>query len=206
MVIGPGADFAPLAHTLHAGSHVYRMFGNRSGRGANVCNPGRGGRSRFAFFGNPVVPVLYAAESEQAAVCETLLHDIPQAGGVVGPDEYADKVMNRMTVKRELNLASFMGPGLRALRVEARDLKDTPASRYGETVKWAEAAHAAGFDGAVWMSRRCNSDRAYVFFGDRISEPDLEIDAGFSRAFAFEGDVDWLTDFCTPLHVEVRAR
>lgn len=171
-----------------------------------MFNPGWGARSRFAFFGDPVIPVLYAAQTQEAAVCETLLHSVPQRGGILRPGTYSDKVMNRLQVKRELNLASFMGRGLRALRVEARDLTDTRASRYGETVKWAEAAHAAGYDGAVWMSRRCNSDRAYIFFGDRVSETDLEIDSGFSRAFAFERDLDWLTDFCTPLHVEVRSR
>jgi hypothetical protein len=192
---------------LPAGTALYRLFSNSSGRLANAFNPGIGARTRFAFFddseGGPV-PVLYAAGTEQAAVCETLMHDIPLEGGMIGPDDYEDKVMSRLWSTRTLRLASFMGTGLRALRVTAEDITATAASRYGETVDWAQAAHAAGYDGAAWMSYRCNTDVAYVFFGDRVLETDLELDPSMARAFALEPDRAWLSDFCEPLHIDVR--
>jgi hypothetical protein len=51
-------------------------------------------------------------------------------------------------------------------------------------VAWAEVAHAAGFGGCAWMSKRCNTDRAYVLFGDRVGRDDVEDSLdylGFSR-------------------------
>ena len=48
---------------------------------------------------------------------------------------------------RDLRLASFTGDGLRVLQTEAKHVTATMASQYGRTVRWAEAAHAARFDG-----------------------------------------------------------
>ncbi|HEY8295315.1 MAG TPA: RES family NAD+ phosphorylase, partial [Micrococcaceae bacterium] len=175
-----------------------------SGRLANEYNPGKGRQTRFAFFGDPVVPVLYAAGAEESAVAETLLHDVPLSGGALRPDDYLDKVMGRLTVHRHLRLASFMGTGLRALGVDAADLTMTESDRYVETVRWSAAAHEDGFDGIVWMSRRCNTERAYMFFGDRVGSADLVIDPDFARAFALPDDIDWLTRMCVPLRVAIR--
>lgn len=204
MVTGPKGAFNPQSFELGSSSSLYRVFSNRSGRLANVFNPGMGRPTRFAFFGDPVIPVLYAAQTQQAAVCETLLHDVPVDGGMINHDDYGDQVMARLILVRHLNLASFVGTGLRALKVEESDVTATPASRYGETVAWAEAAHAAGYDGMVWMSHRCNTDRAFVFFGDRVSDADLHIDPSFARVFELGPDRAWLSDFCAPLHVDVR--
>lgn len=203
-MIGPRGDFAPQTHTLAAGRTLFRVFSNRSGRPVNAFNPGVGGRTRFAFFGDPVVPVLYAAATEEAAVCETLLHDVPIDGGMLTPGDYEDTVLGGCHPTRPLTLAAFMGTGLRALKVEAGDITATTADRYGETVAWAEAAHRAGFDGAVWMSHRCNTDHAYVLFGDRVGSDDLVVDPTVARAFGLDPDRAWLTDFCAALHVDIR--
>lgn len=204
MVAIPPRPFTAKEYTLRAGEAVYRVFSSRSGRPGNSFNPGVGRPTRFAFFGDPVVPVLYAAATGEAAVCETLLHDVPVSGGMLTHDDYGDKVMGRLRVERNLKLAAFMGTGLRALQVEARDVTATSASHYDKTVLWAAAAHSAGFDGMVWMSYRCNTDRAYIFFGDRVSEDELAIDPTFGRAFELEPDRAWLSDFCAPLHVDIR--
>lgn len=201
---GPGGPFTPQDEVLTAGTELYRVFGNHPSRHAATFNPGFGEPTRFAFFGDPIVPVLYAGSSEIGAIAESLLHDQPISGGVLLPGDYADKVMGRIIVRRDLRLASFMGTGLWALGVKAEDLTTTNASRYGETVAWAEAAHEAGFDGAAWMCRPCNTESSYVLFGDRVQDGDLEIDPGFARAFALPADVDWLTQMCAPLKVQVR--
>ncbi|MDJ0314072.1 RES family NAD+ phosphorylase [Arthrobacter sp. H35-D1] len=183
---------------------MYRLFGNAPGRRANQFNPRMGSRTRFAFFGTPTVPVLYAAATEEAAICATLLHDVPTAGGMITAESCRDKVMARISPTRELRMAKFMGTGLRTLKIDAQDITATTAARYGETVRWAAAAHEAGLDGAVWMSHRCNTDRAYVLFGDRVDVADLVVDSSYARAFALEPDLAWLTDLCVPLHVDVR--
>lgn len=112
--------------------------------------------------------------------------------------------LGRLTTERDLTVASFRGTGLRAIGVEPKDITDTDEERYDETVLWAEAAHRAGFDGIIWTSARCDSDAAYMFFGDRISPADLSIDPNFSRVFATPEGIFWLTDFCAPLNIEVQ--
>lgn len=172
-------------------------------REANEFNAGNGSPTRFAFFGTPVIAVLYGAQTIDAAICESLLHDIPQAGGLLRPRAYRDKIGARLTVGRNLKLASFMGLGLKALKIEQSQLTDTSPTTYNYTVAWAKAAYDAGFDGAVWMSRRCNTDRAYVLFGDRVKPADLAIDPGYGQVYGVGRNLDWLIRFCAPLHVDV---
>lgn len=206
VVQGPKGDFTPLEVILPAGSQLYRVLTNTSKPEANVFNPGLGAPTRFAHFGSPKVPTLYAAATEQSAVAETLLHDVPIEGGVLTPDDYEHRIMRRITTTRDLRLAKFMGDGFRALGAEASEITYTNSSKYPETVRWGEAAHEAGFDGCAWMSRQLNTDPAYVFFGGpgRVQEADLEIDPTYGRGFALPTDFDWLSDMCKPLRVVVR--
>lgn len=188
---------------LDAGEQLFRVHGNQ--RHATVFNAGHGGPTRFAFFRDgtgQIVPVLYAAAAQDAAVAETLLHDVPITGGLLDFDDYSTKVMSRIESTRGLRLATFHGLGLRRLRVSAETLTASAASTYPETVLWAKAAHGAGLDGIVWMSRQCNDTEAYVFFGDRCGN-DFRQDDGFGRSFATGVDMMWLIDLCAPLGVDV---
>jgi hypothetical protein len=187
VVTRPPSPFEPAVTNLPAGQRLYRVLS--STRSATEFNPGVGAPTRFAFFGDPVVPVMYAAEGEGAAIAETLLHDIPADGGVLPYDQYSGKALVRLEVTR-------------ALRLAAHDLTASPASTYGDTVAWAEAAHNAGLDGLVWMSRMCNDAEAYVFFGDRCTEAFAQ-DPGHARIFASPADQMWLIDVCAPIHVDV---
>lgn len=205
-VIGPHGDFDPQIDTLPAGSWLYRVFSGRSGRTATEFNPGVGAPTRFAFFEDhdgKTVPVLYAAQTQEAAICETLLHDIPASGGALEPAQYQDKVMAQLQITRDLRLASFKGTGLRRLKATHDQITSTNAIEYPKTVFWAEAAHDADLDGAIWMSNRCNSDSAVVLFGDRVSGSDIKQSANFARVFDLSPDRSWLIDFCAQLHIEV---
>ena len=201
---GPSGPLTADTYTLETGTHLYRLFTNTPGRHAGTFNPGLGAPTRFAFFGDPAVPVLHAGESEIAAISETLLHETPVGGGALLPGDYVNKVMGRLVLQRPLRLASFMGTGFRVMGASAEDITRTPASRYAETVRWAEAAHDAGLEGIAWMSRQCDTEKAYVFFGDRANEDDFEVDPTYGRAFALPNDADWLTRLCSPLRIEVR--
>ncbi|CAN5378892.1 hypothetical protein BH09ACT10_BH09ACT10_04470 [soil metagenome] len=202
MVPDPPQPFSPEFYTHPVGELIFRVFSNV--RTASTFNPtGPRGAARFSFFGEPPVPVLYGAQSDIAAICETLLHEIPASGGTLQRGQYESKVLGAITTTRPMRLASFMGTGLRRLGIEDRDLTDTEAVHYRRTVSWAEAAHAAGLDGIVWMSRRCNTDRAYVLFGDRVVEGDLLVANDVGRVFAAGPDLDWLIDLCAPHRVEV---
>ena len=113
---------------------------------------------------------MYAADTEDAAIAETLLHDIPAEGGLLPYDQYATKVLVRLKLDQQpARRACCTAPGCDASRSPPAELTSSPASSYATTVRWAEAAHDAGLDGLVWMSRQCNDTKAYVFFGDRCA-------------------------------------
>jgi hypothetical protein len=196
----PPEPFRPAEEVLGAGSLLYRVGSND--RSVSEFNNGYGRPTRFAFFGDPVVPVLYAADTERAAIAETLLHDIPVTGGRLPYDAYANSVMGRLIIGRPIRLASLRGLGLRRLGVTARQVTDTDASEYPRTVAWAQAAHAAGFDGVAWTSRLCNDARAVVLFGDRAADAVAQ-DPTFGRLFESGPGLDWLIDTCAPLRVDV---
>lgn len=200
MVKGPPTPFDPATVILPAGHLLYRVLS--ATRTAAEFNPGIGARTRFGFFGNPVVPLMYAADTEEAAVAETLLHNIPAGGGVLSYDRCASKALVRLAVSRDLRLAVLHGLGLRRLKVTAGDITASPASTYPTTVRWAEAAHGICLDGLVWMSRMCNDAGAYVFFGDSCAGAFTQ-DPGHARIFASPADQIWLIDLCAPLHVDV---
>lgn len=199
----PPDPFNPEVTELAVGHHLYRVHGN--GRGATEFNPGFGSATRFAFFtdaDDDTVPILYAADRPDAAVAETLLHDIPATGGILAYDDYAQRIMSRITTTRSLRLATLHGLGLRRLGITADQVSSSPASTYPETVEWARAAHRQDLDGLVWMSRQCNDARAYVFFGDRCGSA-FAPDASFGKVFATGVDLMWLIDLAAPLGVDV---
>jgi hypothetical protein len=196
----PPDPFDPATATLPEGHLLYRVLS--ATRTATDFNAGFGSPTRFGFFGKPVVPIMYAAESEDAAIAETLLHDIPVEGGLLPHDQYATKVLVRLIVTQGLHVGVLHGTGLRRLKVTAAELTSSPASSYAATVIWAEAAHKAGLDGLVWMSRQCNDTKAYVFFGDRCVDAFTQ-DPSHARIFASPADQIWLIDRCAPLHVDV---
>ena len=104
---------------------------------------------------------MYAADTEEAAIAETLLHDIPVEGGLLPYDQYATKVLVRLTVTQRLHVGVLHGTGLRRLKVTAAELTSSPAFSYATTVRWAEAAQARSPTSSVgrpapyrWSSRR----------------------------------------------------
>lgn len=198
----PGKPFEPEEYVLVSGTPLYRVFSNGR-KGVTEFNPGFGNATRFAFFGDPAVPVLYAAQTEEAAVCESILHDVPPGPGRVMFASITDKICAPLAPTRDLRLASLMGDGPRKLQTGAKHVTGTMASQYSRTVRWAEAAHNAGLEGLVWMSNRRNTDRAYVFFGDRVNPGDLIALAGHGRIFAAGRDFDWLADYLAGLQLDI---
>ncbi|UUK64701.1 RES family NAD+ phosphorylase [Clavibacter sepedonicus] len=195
------SPFTSIDEIVPAGMGIHRIHSARFGPAE--FNPGIGGPTRFAFFGEPVIPVLYAGDTEDVAVCETILHDVPLSGGVVGGREVVGRRCSRLIAIRDLRLASLVGGGPRALRVRADSVCATDAADYPQTVAWAAAAHAAGFEGLAYPSRQAAGRRAMVLFGDRVSPADLEPDPAYRWWF---DDVDGfakLYEMCRPLGVTV---
>ena len=197
---GPPTPFKPAVETLAKGHRLYRVFTNT--RPPTEFNAGIGGPTRFGFFGRPVVPIMYMADTEEAAIAETLLHNIPVEGGNLLWDDYSRKALALLEVIRDVRLAVLHGMKLRQLGVGPDDVTSSPASTYPDTVHWAEAAHGIGVDGMVWMSRMCNSSKAYVFFGDKCADAFAQ-DPSHARIFASPADQIWLIDHCAPPHIDV---
>lgn len=166
--------------------------------------------TRFAPFsigpsqGTNFIPTLYAAASAEAAVCETILHDVPLSGGSLPAASYARYAETALELQRDLRLAKLMGDGLRRLGVTPQQLTATNGDVYDRTVEWARAAHAAGFDGMAWMSARDNTSEAYVLFGDRVTVADLMVTAEGAGRFALgTGGFTWLSAYCAVVKVEL---
>ena len=90
----------------------------------------------------------------------------------------------------------------------------TPEAAISETilhdaplVPWAQAAHAAGFDGITWMSRHYDTSQSYILFGhaDRSSDVQPHPARGIVRAFASPYHLDWLTRLLAPLNITIAS-
>ena len=167
----------------------------------DAFNPCEGGPSRFAPIQNKrreCVPSLYAATSVEAAIYETLFHDIPlQARRKTIPrTKVEDRKHTTLQLRRNLRLVSLRAPALLKWKV-ASALVWGPPKQYGATALWAKAIHDQFHDvqGLIWTSRRYDPHSAMLFFGDRTAEADLQIvsvrdggDASFLRDVRKAGD------------------
>lgn len=187
---------------MPAGTELYRVHPARYP--ADAFHPGAGTAApvaRFSFFGAPTVPALYAADSVDAAISETLLRDVPVDGGPLPLEAVDYRVLSRVVTTRELDLLQLHGNGFRRLGVSPNQVTLTSPRLYPQTVEWGQAAHAAGLDGVVWMSRHHNSSRAYVLYypGSVKAHPGALI-----QDFTEPDGLDWLTRHLAPLRVSIR--
>lgn len=136
---------------------------------------------RFHFFEDAAgasVPALYGAEGEDAAIAETVFHDVPPGPrAVVYGRRLAPLGIARLRPERDLRLVELLGHGLRRLGLRGPHLTATDAVAYPHTVRWTAALHASfpGIDGLLWMSRQFNAEKALVLFGDRVAEVELQV-------------------------------
>ena len=125
------------------------------------------------------VPSLYAADTLEAATCETIFHDIPVTARrkTVPRTLIQSRTHGRLQVRRDLQLVSLRGPDLRRWRISRNSLITPSPSLYRDTARWAEAIHHQfpDVDGLLWTSSQCDPDTAYLFYGDRVAAGDLRI-------------------------------
>ena len=177
----PPATLAdPNVVSLKAGAIVHRVHGRNFA--ANDFNPCRGSPTRFA----PVydatgecVPSLYAADTLEAAIHETIFHDVPAAAKrkTVPRTLVQTRAHVRLEVLRDLRLAFLRGPDLRRWRIGRNSLIASSAKLFPETARWAGAIHHQfpEVHGLLWTSNQCDPDTAYLFFGDRVNPEDFSI-------------------------------
>lgn len=199
-----GTTVEPPTERIAAGATLYRVHPARYP--AEAFHPGSGAAkplARFSFFGQPaIVPALYAADSVEAAIGETLLRDVPLAGGSLPLENVDYRVLSQVTTTRELTLLRLHGDGFRRIGVAADQLTTTSPRRYHQTVPWGGAAYRAGLDGVAWMSRHHDSSGAYVLYrpGDVAAHPAGTV----LHDFTTPDGLDWLTRQLAPVNVDIR--
>jgi len=144
-------------------------------------NPGHTGDARFSPIQNAqgqAIPTLYAANTFQAALMESVFHDVPHESGFKLFDwrKLQSQVHSQLKIHSDLVLADLTSKPLRKLGVTRKQLIDTEKDQYPHTRLWAQAIHAQHPDvqGLYWTSRQDDSASAVVLFGDRIADGILQ--------------------------------
>lgn len=147
---------------------------------ATAFNPGHG-RGRFHPFSDTagrIVPVLYAANSIDGALAETVFRAVPLAGPLraILRRNLSRQAFSRLLPRSALTLIDLRGHGLRRIRLKRNQLLETEADDYARTARWAKALHAARPEaqGLIWISRQFDTSAVMVLFGDRVSDSSLE--------------------------------
>ena len=167
----PPTAFATHVTDLPVGAVLWRI--HAESLAGDTFNPGFG-FSRFAPIGlvRKRVPTAYAADGFEAAVYETIFHDLDPAQPfkTYPLSKLAEVRCSVLRVTSPLALRSFLAPDLMKLGLARSQLIDTPAREFPDTRRWSAALHHkdVATHGMVWESRAYPSSLAMMFFGDRV--------------------------------------
>jgi hypothetical protein len=174
----PPTAFPTHVTELPVGALLWRIHAGRLA--GDVFNPGFG-VSRFAPIGpmRKRVPTAYAADEFEAAVYETVFHNLDPAQSfkTYSLSKLADVHCSVLRVASPLALRSFLAPDLMKLGIARNQLIDTPAREFPATRRWSAALHRkdVATHGMVWESRAYPSSLAMMLFGDRVPPGTLRV-------------------------------
>lgn len=179
VVIPPPAKLHITPWTL-PGSRVLHRIHQDIYQG-DQFNPGIKGNARFSPISDTkgvAIPTLYAAYTFDAALMESVFHDVSHTPGYKHYDKNKlhRQVYSRVIANQNLTLADLSSVALRKLGVQRKQLIDTEKDCYPLTREWAQAIHGQHPDiqGLSWISRQDDSARAVMLFGDRIQLDTLQ--------------------------------
>ena len=165
---------------LNAGALIERI--HSSDYAGNTFNPCKGNPGRFSPINDKhqnCVPSLYAGETFEVAVFETIFHKISARNRHkrVRKQDISKTAHVKLKVGRNLRLGSLREPDLKAWGIGRNQLISSSPKLYPQTAKWAQSIHHQfeHLDGLEWTSNQCDPYTAYLFFGDRVTSNDLEI-------------------------------
>lgn len=174
----PPSAFPTHVTDLAVGAVLWRI--HAATLAGDAFNPGLGA-TRFAPIGpkSKRVPTMYAAEDFEAAVYETIFHDLDPAEPfkTYALGNLAKIRCSMLRVVAPLALRSFLAPDLMKLGVARHQLIDTPAREFPDTRRWSAALHRkdATTHGMIWESRAYPSSLAMMVFGDRVPAGALSV-------------------------------
>ena len=160
---------------LSSGRHLSRVYD--STWGYDEHNPGYGD-TRFAPFDTSKgirVPSMYLAESEQAALLETVFHEVAATGDrIVYERQLQERLLVTVATPVDAVLLDLRDDALDAVGIARSQLVSSPAEHYPCTRRVAAALHAGYPDsqGLCWHSRQAELTghgriEVVVLFGDR---------------------------------------
>ncbi len=160
---------------LRAGDVVHRVH-HRDYGGAQA-NPCEGQPTRFAPIydaDGACIPTLYAASSVECALHESLFHGVdPRAAfKSVRRDAVDMRAHSEIRAAKRMELVSLFRPDLMRWGLARDDLVSALPKFYSATARWAEAIFRSfpRAQGLTWTSNRCDPDRAFVFFANRLDD------------------------------------
>jgi len=176
----PPARGTPALRTLAPGRwwRVHPWDATTGLYAADAFNASGRGDARFSPLAGATagtwVPTLYAAASLDAALMETVLHDVPypSQGHIHDLDRTlaAGLVASAIDIARPLQVADLTQLGLQRMGLRVSQLFETNACDYPRTRAWAGWLRQAlpQAQGLLWMSARHAEVPALVLFGDRV--------------------------------------
>jgi len=170
------ATLDPLLKVWPSGADLWRV--HKLDRRPAEFDPGVDIGRFHPFAGSAGKPVatLYAANTWQGAVAETVFRDMPLRGAprTKRRAELELRAMSLLRLRREVELVELRGTGLRRLRLQGRELIETEADQYSRSARWAAALYQAAPQAAGLVTSRLHDlSAAVVFFGDRVAEKDF---------------------------------
>lgn len=166
-------------HKIAAGTALHRVHPDLYS--GVEFNPWEHSDARFSTIrdsAGTVIPVIYVAETFDAALMETVFHDIPYQQD----DKFLDKskldglVHTEVVTTQEILVADLTTKGLRKLGVNPVDLVTSEKDHYPFSRAVAESIiqNNPSIQGLRWMSRQDNTAEAYVLFEPRFSSAPLD--------------------------------
>jgi hypothetical protein len=188
------------------GKILFRVHDQRFA--ANAFNPSRLGNARFSPIFNSaeeLIPTIYAGNSLECALMETVFHDVPFKAGFkpLSRTRLLKRVFSRLHLSRDLKLIDLSSIALRKLGVPRSALIDTTKFHYPRTRRWAEAFHRQFpvAEGLRWTSRQDDRAQAMVLFGDRVPSNILKITAASTLLLHEEQPISPVLDLAIRLGV-----
>jgi hypothetical protein len=208
---GPGLPPARIERfgerVIAAGTQLWRV--HDASRIGNVFNPCKGRRGRFSPLHDAAgacIPTLYAGETREAAVFETIFRDLPPLPLLrqVFIREFDGRTMSELRTRRALRLAPMFNQNL-AIVGQSRQtmIESHGTASYKETCAWAEAIHRdiPDADGLLWTSRQQDETLAMLLFGTRVRPSDLEVVS--SEAIDHGPGRQWVSDVARTYRIDL---
>ena len=166
---------ATVRIAILAPSSWYRVHG--AALDGTSFNPSSRSNARFSTLtrsDGTVVPVVYAADTVEGALMETVFHEAPtpSTGAHLRCSEIADKnfVLSEIRTTTSLQVVDLTSTGLRRVGLIRPQVVDTDATAYPTTQALARHLYSAcpTACGIQWMSRQLDRSRVIMFFADRV--------------------------------------